>query len=88
MTKQGVLPFRYECEPTASGTTALGGLPPYLELVVVSGLTDSIRRRLRVCSGQKQGGGRSDYHAAGVVERSGRGLRGRPAATGKRRRLC
>jgi len=55
MTKQGVLPFRYECEPTASGMTALGGLPPYLELAVVSGLTDSIRRRLRACSGQKQG---------------------------------
>ena len=34
MTKQGVLPFRYECEPTASGMTALGGLPPYLELAV------------------------------------------------------
>lgn len=55
MTTQGVLPFRYECEPTASGMTTLAGLPPYLELAVVSGLTDSIRRRLRACSGQKQG---------------------------------
>jgi hypothetical protein len=35
--------------------TALAGLPPYLELAVVSGLTDSIRRRLRACSGQNQG---------------------------------
>ena len=55
MVTQGVLPFRYECEPTASGMTALSGLPAYLELSVVSGLTDSIRRHLRVCSGQKQG---------------------------------
>jgi len=55
MIAQGVLPFRYESEPTASGMTALAGLPPYLELAVVSGLTDSIRRHLRVCSGQKQG---------------------------------
>jgi hypothetical protein len=35
--------------------TALAGLPAYLELAVVSGLTDSIRRHLQVCSGQKQG---------------------------------
>ncbi|MBM3157997.1 MAG: IS1380 family transposase [Chloroflexi bacterium] len=52
---QGVLPFRYENESTASGMTALAGLPAYLELAVVSGLTDSIRRHLRVCSGQQQG---------------------------------
>jgi len=55
MVTQGILPFRYECEPTASGMTALAGLPPYLELAVVSGLTNSIRRHLRACSGQKQG---------------------------------
>jgi len=55
MIAQGVLPFRYESEPTASGMTALAGLPPYLELAVVSGLTDSIRRHLQACSGQKQG---------------------------------
>jgi hypothetical protein len=55
MIAQGVLPFRYENEPTASGMTALAGLPPYLELAIVSGLTDSIRRHLRVCSSQKQG---------------------------------
>jgi hypothetical protein len=55
MVAQGVLPFRYENEPTTSGMTALAGLPPYLELAVVSGLTDSIRRHLRVCSDQKQG---------------------------------
>jgi len=55
MTAQGILPFRYESEPTASGMTALAGLPPYLELAVVSGLTDSIRRHLRVCSRKTQG---------------------------------
>jgi hypothetical protein len=55
MVTQGVLPFRYECEPTDSGMTALAGLPPYLELAVVSGLTDSIRQYLRTCSDQKQG---------------------------------
>ena len=52
---QGVLPFRYECERNGSGMTALAGLPPYLELAAVSGLTDSIRRHLQVCGDQKQG---------------------------------
>lgn len=55
MATQGVLPFYYECEPTASGMTALVGLPTYLELAMVSGLTGSIRRHLQVCAGQKQG---------------------------------
>jgi len=55
MVTQGILPFRYECESTGSGMTALAGLPPYIELAVVSGLTDSIRRHLRACSGRKQG---------------------------------
>jgi len=55
MIAQGVLPFRYECECTGSGMTALAGLPPYLELAVVSGLTDSVRRHLQVCADQEQG---------------------------------
>ena len=55
MIAQGVLPFRYECERTGSGMTALAGLPPYLELAAVSGLTESIRRDLQVCAGQDQG---------------------------------
>jgi hypothetical protein len=55
MHKQGVLPFRYEPEPTTSGMTALAGLPPYLDLAVVSGLTNSIQRHLRVCAQQEQG---------------------------------
>jgi len=54
MVTQGVLPFRYKCEPTGSSMTVLAGLPPYLELAVVSGLTDSIQRRLRACFDQKQ----------------------------------
>jgi hypothetical protein len=55
MFKQGVLPFRYECEPTDSGMTALAGLPTYLELAIVSGLSDSIQRHLGGCSLKKQG---------------------------------
>ena len=55
MFKQGVLPFRYECEPTESGMTALAGLPAYLELAIVSGLTDSIQRHLGACALKKQG---------------------------------
>ena len=55
MIAQGVLPFRYEAEPTVSGMTALAGLPTYLELAVVSGLTESIRRHLQVCAEQTQG---------------------------------
>jgi hypothetical protein len=55
MHKQGVLSFRYEPEPTTSGMTALAGLLPYLDLAVVSGLTNSIQRHLRVCALQEQG---------------------------------
>jgi hypothetical protein len=55
MLKQGVLSFRYECEPTESGMTALAGLPAYLELAIVSGLTGSIERHLGVCSLKEQG---------------------------------
>ena len=55
MLAQGVLPFRYEAEPTNSGMTALAGLPAYLELAAVSGLTRSIRCHLQVCAEKKQG---------------------------------
>ena len=55
MAKQGVLPFSYGCEPTASGMTALAGLLAYLELATAFGLTNSIRRHLQVCARQKQG---------------------------------
>jgi hypothetical protein len=55
MQKQGVLSFRYESEPTTSGMTALAGLPAYLELAIVSGLTDSIQRHLGGCAIKEQG---------------------------------
>jgi hypothetical protein len=55
MLKQGVLPFRYKSEPTASGMTALAGLPAYLEMAIVSGLTDSIQRHLGVRALKEQG---------------------------------
>jgi hypothetical protein len=55
MIKQGVLPFSYECESSESGMTALAGLPAYLELAIVSGLTDSIQRNLGSCTLKEQG---------------------------------
>jgi hypothetical protein len=55
MLKQGVLPFGCECETTASGMTALAGLPAYLEMAVVSGLTDSIQHHVKVCTLKEQG---------------------------------
>jgi len=55
MPKQGVLPFSYECEPTESGMTALAGLPAYLELAVVAGLSASLQRHLEGCHLKEQG---------------------------------
>jgi hypothetical protein len=51
---QGVLPFQYEVSAAACGMTALAGLPAYLDLAAVSGLTGAIRRHLKV-SGERQG---------------------------------
>ena len=45
---QGVLPFKYEEEKTLSGTTALAGLPVYLDLAKVLGLSRSIQEHLRI----------------------------------------
>jgi hypothetical protein len=47
--KQGVLPFQYE--ETSTGMTALGGLPAYLDLARVAGLSRSIERHVRVREG-------------------------------------
>lgn len=55
MLKQGVLPFSYESEPTECGMTALGGLPTYLEMAIVSGLADSLERHMKVSSAKEQG---------------------------------
>jgi hypothetical protein len=45
---QGILPYKYEEEKTASGMTALGGLPTYLDLAHVAGLSASIDRHLHI----------------------------------------
>ncbi len=45
---QGVLPFKYEEEKDSSGMTALAGLPLYLDLAQVAGLSKSIRKHLHV----------------------------------------
>ena len=41
---QGILPFKYEIEKNTTGMTALAGLPVYLDLVKVSGLSKSIQK--------------------------------------------
>ena len=48
---QGVLPFKYENEKTNTGMTALAGLPVYLDLAKVIGLSKSIERHLKVRKG-------------------------------------
>lgn len=48
MVAQGALGFKYEEEKTSSGTTALGGLPVYLDLAFVMDLCGSIERRVKV----------------------------------------
>ena len=45
---QGVLPFKYEAEKKTTGMTALAGLPAYLDLAKVIGLSKSIQRHLKV----------------------------------------
>jgi|TARA_B100001971_G_C18220898_1_gene557124 hypothetical protein len=46
--KQGILPFQYEQEKISTGMTALAGLPPYLDLAQVAGLSGSIERHVRL----------------------------------------
>jgi len=45
---QGVLLFKYEEEKTESGATALAGLPVYLDLAKVLGLSESIQKHLTI----------------------------------------
>ncbi len=45
---QGILPFKYELERSEVGMMALAGLPLYLDLAKVVGLSESIQRHLRV----------------------------------------
>jgi hypothetical protein len=48
---QGVLPFKYEEEKHTTGMTALAGLPAYLDLMHVIGLSKSVERHLNVRDG-------------------------------------
>lgn len=45
---QGVLPFKYEEAETKTGLTALAGLPVYLDLAKVIGLSKSIEKHLEI----------------------------------------
>jgi hypothetical protein len=45
---QGVLPFKYEEEKSESGMTALAGLPVYLDLARVLGLSASIQKHVKI----------------------------------------
>jgi hypothetical protein len=54
---QGVLPFKYETEKNTTGMTALAGLPVYLDLARVIGLSKSIEKHLKV---RKDGQGWTD----------------------------
>ena len=45
---QGVLPLKYEEETNDTGTTALAGLPLYMDLAEVIGLSKSIQKHLNV----------------------------------------
>lgn len=45
---QGILPYKYEKEKTASGMTSFGGLPVYLDLASVLNLGESIVRHLHI----------------------------------------
>ena len=54
---QGILPFKYEAEKKTTGMTALAGLPAYLDLAKVIGLSKSIRKHIKV---RKSGQGWTD----------------------------
>jgi hypothetical protein len=51
---QGILPFKYENEKQKSKMTGFGGLPVYLDLAQVSGLSKSIEKHIKASS-QTQG---------------------------------
>lgn len=48
---ENVLGFKYEEEKTTQGLTALGGLPLYLDLARVLGLSESVQKYVRVREG-------------------------------------
>ena len=53
MIAQGVLAFKYELEKSEAGLTALAGLPLYLDLAAVMGLSKSMEKHLQVRTGQQ-----------------------------------
>lgn len=53
--KQGILPYKYEEDKTKAKMTMLGGLPTYLDLAIATGLIDSIKNHMQVCSDKDQG---------------------------------
>ncbi len=50
---QGVLPFQYQEDTSSAGMTALTGLPLYLDLAYVAGLSQSIQRHLQLRQGNQ-----------------------------------
>ena len=48
---QGLLPFTYEEEKKDTGMTALAGLPVYLDLARIAGLSKSVQKHLKVREG-------------------------------------
>jgi len=48
---QGILPFKYETEKSTTGMTSLAGLPVYLDLARVIGLSKSIEKHLKLRKG-------------------------------------
>jgi hypothetical protein len=63
---QGILPFKYEEEKSDGGTTALGGLPLYLDLAAVIGLSQSIHRHLTIKK-SSQGWTDSQFVLSGIL---------------------
>ena len=53
MITQGALPFKYELESSAAGMTGLGGLPLYLDLAAVMGMSQSIEKHVQVRVGEQ-----------------------------------
>lgn len=52
MSKQGVLSYRIEGEPTRTDLTGMSGLGPFMDLSFASGLMESVSRNVRVCGEQ------------------------------------
>jgi len=50
---QGYLPFKYQEEKNSTHMTALAGLPTYLELAIVAGMADSIKKNMMIRTGSQ-----------------------------------